>query len=78
VDGQNRKCLIPGDKQEFIGSFCVSPDGRRVALDIVTGDFKAGTETSELYVVDRDGKQRRHIPTALSQFRLLDWTFSPQ
>jgi hypothetical protein len=77
VDGKNPTCVVPIGDNESVGSFCISPDGKHLAVVFVSelpdADIQLGRRAWELFVLDIDGKNRRPFPVILRQFDLLDW-----
>jgi hypothetical protein len=79
VDGGHRRCLIPANGQEYPDNFCISPDGKFLA--VVFAEFQSGADgkpapsslRSQLAIVDIDGRGRKSIAMAHDYMRLLDW-----
>jgi Tol biopolymer transport system component len=79
VNGQHRECLVRANGDEYIDSFCVSPNGRYIAISFVRDHEKDGkgervpSRVWELEIVRIEDKVRTLVPLALSRLSLLDW-----
>jgi hypothetical protein len=73
MDGLDRKCLIRANKVEYPDSFCVSPDGKQLAVVFRSREAGEEPKRSELSILDKDGRNRRVIPLPFVQFGVLDW-----
>lgn len=82
IDGKDRKCLVPEGPDEYPDSFCVSPDGRHLAVVFVTEERgevgQPVIQSRELSIVAIDGTHRRRLPLPLDNFYVLDWRTAPQ
>jgi Tol biopolymer transport system component len=71
-----KQCLVRSNPDELIGTFCVSPDEKHLAVTMISGP--PGERAFELAIFDRDGTNRRSIPLAVPQYQLIDWTKVPK
>jgi Tol biopolymer transport system component len=74
IDGEDRKCVLASDEKHRVDTFCVSPDGKKLAVVLASGDRNNPASLSwELNILDLETKERRPIPLALLQFEVFAW-----
>jgi Tol biopolymer transport system component len=79
VDGQNRRSLLAPTANDYPGVFCVSPDGKGIAVAFAptkrpgSGKSDGKPARRSLAIVDADGQNRRLLEAPFDAFQLIGW-----